>query len=183
MNNNKTNANLIFQNLYRVLSSELKCYETVLSLVRNEKEAIVNDNIEELIEITKKQEEIILKIKSLEKKREALIIKLDRQSQINLSYNEFSLNRLAELVDEPYSSQYIKLRKEMKDLLDEIRKINERNLQIIQKSMNTFNTTIELFLSELNPAQTYSRSGKIDKLDSVNDTFLQRLGYASNYEA
>lgn len=183
MNNNTISANSIFQDLYVVFSSEFKWYEVMLDLVRNEREAIVNDNIEELVEITKKQEEIISEIKSLEKKRQALIRKLACQPQINFSYNELNLDRLVELSDEPYPSRYAKLRKKMKELLDEIRKINERNLQIIQKSMNTFNTTIELLISELSSAQTYSKSGKLYKSDFVNDSFLQRLGYATDYKA
>lgn len=177
------NANSIFQDLYEVFCSESECYEVMLDLVRNEREVIVDDDIEKLSRITKKQEEIISELKSLEEDRVALVDELARQSRIKISQDKISLKYLIEVAEEPYSSKYTKLRKNIKELLDEIRKVNKRNLQIIQKSMDTFDTTIELLLSAMNPAQTYSKSGELDKSGSIDNSFLQRLGYIDNSKA
>jgi len=186
MNDNKVNDNSILQDLYEVFYSEFKWYEVMLDLVKKEREAVVTDNIEELIEITKKQEELIPKLKSLEEERETLISRSREtapsfltsdawQSQINSSYDKLSLKDIIELTEEPYSSKFEELRKKMKELLSEIRKMNERNCQLLKRIINTFNATIELLLSESNSAQTYSRSGKLSQSEPYN-SFLKGLG-------
>lgn len=180
---NKVDTHILFRDLYGLLSTQFKWYNVLLNLVKDEREAIVNDNVEELIIITEEQEDIISTIKSLEDERKTLISKIALQPNINLSDDELSLKRIAELANMPYSSRFIKLRRRMKELLIEIRKINERNLQIVERSMDTFNTTIELLLSELSPSLTYSRSGKLEESDSVSESLLRKLGYVSNYEA
>jgi len=178
---NKICNNLILKSLYKILSSEFKWYNVMLELVKSERDVVVNDKVEELVEITKKKEEIISAIESLEQERKNLIDRI--ASEFNLSHEQLSLDKIAELADEDYSSRFIKLRRRMKELLNEIIKINERNLQIVEKSMNTFNTTIEILLSESNPTLTYSRSGKLEKLDSINGSLLRRIGHSNNYEA
>lgn len=180
---NKVDTHILFRDLYGLLSTQFKWYKVLLNLVKDEREAIVNDNVEELIIITEEQEDIISTIKSLEDERKSLIRKFALQPNINLSDDELTLKRIAELANMPYSSRFIKLRRRMKELLIEIRKINERNLQIVERSMDTFNTTIELLLSELSPSLTYSRSGKLEESDSVSESLLRKLGYVSNYEA
>jgi len=180
---NKAKTHILFKDLYGLLSTQFKWYKVLLNLVKDEREAIVNDDVEELIIITEEQEDIISTIKSLEDARKSLISKLDLQPNINLSDDELSLSQIAEFADMPYSSKFMKLRRRMKELLIEIRKINERNLQIVERSMDTFNTTIELLLSELSPSLTYSKSGKLEESDSVSESILRKLGYVSNYEA
>ena len=90
--------------IFNYLREELNCYEEILSLANRQKDAIVNDNENILMEIIKEKEILIEKAKEIDKNLGNVINKkkgvLDNSADMLLRKLETNLNEINKIENE-----------------------------------------------------------------------------------
>ena len=149
----------LLDKLLESLGHATELYQALFRVVQNEKEAVVGLNLQKLNEACKAKDNLLLKLRILEERREHLIDRV--AAELGRSPQGLTLSKLSQLVDETYADR---LRDRSADLLAIIQTLQEtiqqnkflmsHSMQLIQGSYNFLNN-----LMTVNPV--YYRSGNV----------------------
>jgi flagellar biosynthesis/type III secretory pathway chaperone len=155
----------LLNKLLGLLEHATDLYQSLLTVVQNEKDAVVGLNLQQLNEACKSKDNLLLKLRILEEQREQLMGKL--AVELDCSPKGLTLTQLSLMVDEPYAHR---LRDRSADLLALIQTLQEaagqnkflmsHSMQLIQGSYNLLNN-----LMATNPV--YYRRGNVQSSDQT----------------
>ncbi len=141
------------------LEHATELYRSLFRVVQNEKDAVVGLNLQKLNEACKAKDNLLLKLRILEERREQLMDRV--AAELGRSAQGLTLTELSQLVDEPHAHR---LRDRSTDLLALIHTLQDatrqnkflmsHSMQLIQGSYNLLNN-----LMTANPV--YYRSGNV----------------------
>jgi flagellar biosynthesis/type III secretory pathway chaperone len=149
----------LLDKLLESLEHATELYQSLFRVVQNEKDAVVGLNLQKLNEACKAKDNLLLKLRILEERREQL---MDRVAAgLGRSPQGLTLSKLSQLVDEAYADR---LRDRSTDLLAMIQTVQDatrqnkflmsHSMQLIQGSYNFLNN-----LMNVNPV--YYSSGNV----------------------
>ena len=149
----------LLDKLLKSLEHATKLYQALFRVVQTEKDAVVGLNLQKLNEACKAKDNLLLKLRILEERREHLMDRV--AAELGRSPQGLTLTRLSQLVDEAYAAR---LRDRSTDLLAIIQALQDatrqnkflmsHSMQLIQGSYNYLNN-----LMAVNPV--YYRSGNV----------------------
>lgn len=144
--------------LIRVLTVEKKLYKDLADLAHVKQELIIANDIEELAEVLKQEQELIETIESTEKERRTAVINLC--NELNISERELSFSKLREFLDESSRTKMDQFKASLMEILDELQATNETNRVLIEEAMRINDFTVRLITQATTPPNpTYGKSG------------------------
>jgi flagellar biosynthesis/type III secretory pathway chaperone len=156
-------------NLSDLLGKELDLYRSLLSLLQKERRIVVDCSIEDLVQINKKKENIVLKIRILEQSREVILEKL--AETIGIPPEGLTLAALEEHLKKPFASRLRSLRSNLRAILQSIREANDENRVFLQHSVDFVRGSLDLIQHLTVASPTYMASGGLDA-DRCNSRFV-----------
>ncbi len=137
----------LLDELIATLKEELKIYSELIPIAEEKASVIIKNDVATLEHITGDEEKVVEKITALEKKRSDIM----QNMRIVLNHEKTEL-KLPELIDllegQPESQMELRrLLKGLKDTLDNLKVINDRNSKLIQESLEINEFQLNIFRS------------------------------------
>jgi flagellar biosynthesis/type III secretory pathway chaperone len=148
----------LYKNLEAVLEDEVKIYRTLLDTVRREKELIVEANVEELNQSNQAKENMILKLRGLERIREKAA--RDLALTVGANAERPRLLEIAVKLLDPEASKLRSIHATLELLIGRIREFNEANGALIESSLRTINGALGVIKETLGAKPVYGQSGE-----------------------
>jgi len=117
-----------------ILKNLNKSYQKLLELAYDKEEILVANDVERLVELNEKEEQVVEKIEDYDKKREEKLTQLGRELEINSGNVKFSF--ILEGMEEDFKIQFKELRKELLEVMDELSEMNERNAVLLKEALH-----------------------------------------------
>ena len=146
-----------------LLEEEKNILIALLETMQDEKKAVVNSELKELNETSKKKENIILKIRILEEQRVRMLGQL--ADSIGYSDGVLTLIILSQLVEEPFSSRLMEYHANLLALTHSIHDINKGNNALLLHSIDLIKGSLTLLESLMVSNPLYYRTGTIHNSD------------------
>jgi flagellar biosynthesis/type III secretory pathway chaperone len=140
-----------------ILNAELGLLSSLYEVLREQQEALVAGNTEEISGTVERQIAIVGEITGLEKRRKAV---MDRV--INVDGDQSEIDAILGVASENQANRISDITRCLKDALDSLGTVNERNGMLIRQSMSYIDSTIKLLAGGGSPAETYTAEGEIE---------------------
>jgi hypothetical protein len=95
----------LLNNLIGLLEHAAELYQSLFAVVQNEKNAVVDLDLQQLNEACKAKDNLLLKLRILEEQREQIMVRM--ADEIGCSPQGLTLTQLSLLVDESYARKLI----------------------------------------------------------------------------
>jgi len=152
------------------LSKELSYYKNLLNYSNEKNKKLLEKNLDEISIITNKEEKLVSKIKDLEISRVALLKEISESA--NLDFSNLNMSKVAELSsDAKIKKQILLLKDELSTTLEELRRVNDLNTEMIKQSLEIINHTVKVMGSTVTNPQLYNKSKK-DHISKNQQSFL-----------
>ena len=149
----------LLKKLIELLEHVTELYQSLFTVVQQEKDAVVGLNLQQLNQACKAKGNLLLKLRILEEQREQLMDKL--ASEVGCSPQEISLTQLSQWLEEPYAGM---LRERSTDLLSLIQKLQEANQQnkfLLSHSLELIQGSYNLLNHAMVASPVYYRKGAV----------------------
>ena len=150
---------LLLDKLMVLLDGETDVLRCLLSVVQKEKEAIVESDLNNLNTAGKEKENLLLKIRIFEERRLKIINSLSDFT--GYEPERLTLNKLAQMVKEPYSSKLRNGHSTFSSLLQTIKEVNQGNMSLLNHSLNVVRSSLKLLDNLITPNPVYYDTGMI----------------------
>jgi len=150
----------LLNELSGVLEVEIDQYQECLDLLHKQQEKIVAGDSSGVEKIGKKQDTLILKIKTLEEGRKSIVLQLAQY--FDTSAREFNLTKLIRLVGNPYSERFIAYQKQILYLIKKLECLRESNTYLLQNALHYINGILKIFASFDTIETAYSKEGLLE---------------------
>jgi len=147
--------------LVAILDKEANLYQALLSLIFDERNALIDSDLEQLSAAGKEKENLYLKLRILEEQRSHLLTQLART--VGCPPSELTLSRLSEKLTAPYVDRLNDCSRNLVSLLEKVQKANHHNKGLFNHSLELIRGSFNLFSNLLASGQVYYRTGDIQK--------------------
>ena len=141
------------------LEQATELYQSLLRVVQNEKDAVVELNLQQLNEACKAKDNLLLKLRILEERRVQLMVRvageLDRSPQ-GLTITELSLR-----VDEPYAHRLRDRSTDLLALIHALQGATQQNKSLMSHSMQLIKGSYNLLNNLMTANPVYYQSGNV----------------------
>lgn len=157
----------LIQELIVIIEEETGCYKTFLEMANNKKDVIINGDLPSLQEMTKKEQDMAGQLLRLEKKRiknlEDICLVTNRKPE------EMTISNLIKMLEnqEEERNRLEKASEELKNVLEEVKEINEINKNLIEQSVEYINFTMNAIQS----ARTKVGDNSYENKGNPNSTY------------
>ena len=162
--------NSLLEDLLIALDKEIVFYQSLLYILNREKKAVVGLATDDLSEINKEKEALVLKLRVFEKTRLELLKKLAEQMEI--SPDVLTLSYINDIVEEPYSTKLKTRSFLLLSLAHDIKELNRMNEKLISHSLDSINGSISLLYNLMSSGLTYLNTGRLH--NEGGDSWLVR---------
>ena len=138
----------------RIVSEEIEVYRDLVEHARRKTALLVHGRLESIIESNKVEETFGIKLRILETEMERLCAELSEVFKI--SQEDFTLLKLADAVEPSVAEEIRRQIRVFKNLIEQLRSINRRNLKLAENSMHYSRGLLD-FLA--NATSSYQRTG------------------------
>lgn len=163
----------LMEELIHTLQDEMAAYENMLPVAEQKTQAIIDNHLEKVQEITEQEQETVAHIGALEQKRTRTIA--DIAVVLNKTAGELTLSALADLLDgQPEQQKELRrIHKEFTRLLHEVAEVNGRNKNLLEESLEMISYNMNLIQStRMVPGNNYTRNaGQWDMTASQTGMF------------
>jgi hypothetical protein len=153
----------LIEELINIIEEETGCYKTFLELANNKKDVIINGDLPGLQEITMKEQEVAGQLLRLERKRNTNLE--DICLVTNSKLDDFTISSLIQLLSnqEDEKNKLEKASKELQNILEEVKLINETNRKLTEQSLECIEFTMNAIQStnSKNISNSYETKGKL----------------------
>lgn len=146
--------------LSRHLQSELGVHRRLLGIAEHKRDTIVAGDIQAFSELLSQEQGILEEGQKLRNLREQLMASIADDLKVELS--ALHISHILERAPDPLRSELKGLQGDLRQLLEELRKINERNMVLIRQSLS-FVKEIMQYVMGNNEAKTYTQQGESDE--------------------
>ena len=150
---------LIIEKFLGLLEQQTELYRLLLSVIDDEKNAVIAGNLEKLNEAGKTKENLLLKLRILEEQRKHLLDKL--AEQLKQPVEILTLAKLSDLMDQPHAHRLADFRSMLLELFGRIRQANADNRDLFAHSLNLVRASVNLMNSLMSSSPVYFRTGNI----------------------
>lgn len=149
----------LLDNLIEVLDSQKEIYDKILKLSKNKTDVIINGKVDELEKFTKQEQTFIINIAKLEDERQGLVSKIAEQTEI--SSDSATLSELIQGLDKNKAEKLESCRKNISEILAELKSVNELNSVLIKNSLEYVEFSLNMFSAAQVSDNNYGNSGKV----------------------
>lgn len=155
--------NLFLDEILEVLEGQEALYRSLLIVLKEEHDAIVQSKLDQLNEVSYEKEALISKVHCLEDRRKKVLIRLS--NSLGYSPKELTLKKLTQLTKEPYLTRIKTCHSNLLAILNDIQEANAKNRSLLMHSIDLVKSTMAI-LNNLAPSDTvYYCNGKIQSSD------------------
>ena len=147
----------IWKNFIILLNQTLEIYEALLLLSRKKRQVLVEVKPQELEQLTKQEELLIIKAGQLETLRKAQTQEII--TKLGLSPEQSQLATLIEHADSQTAERLEEISEEFTEIAAELVELNELNEKLIKQSLDLVNYNINI-LSQNAAESTYAPKGQ-----------------------
>ena len=151
---------IVFQ-LMALLESETHLYQALLGLILEERNAIIDSDLEKFDAVGQKRENLYQKLRMSEDQRMRILTQLSRITGCPSS--ELTLSRLSRRLPLSYADRLNECRRNLSRLLEKIQKATRHNRGLINHSLALIRGSVYLFGDLLAAKPLYHRNGDIKK--------------------
>ncbi len=151
------------EQLKEALMQEQQMYEEVLNLEKSKTEVIKKGKVKELEEMTKKEQQYMMKMGTFERIRRSVFINAANTLQVDEidSLSEFLLH----LQDQQEADELDEMRHKLLDTINQIHETNQVNQKLMEQHLEYIEISLELMTDHLTDGNNYGnktdRKGKI----------------------
>jgi len=144
--------------LLEILRSEKKLYEELFEAAQGKKEALINNDVDMLMEEIEVDQQVIPKIEAESEKRNQLIEKVKQKFGIELDKNSY--RELFKKLPEDWSKEFDPLREDILELTEEFDALNHANQRLLEQALQLNQISLNTILDNVkNDNTTYSNPG------------------------
>lgn len=147
----------MWENFIVLLRQTLEIYEALLLLSRKKRQILVEVKPQELEQLTKQEELLIIKAGQLETARKAQVQEII--TKLGLSPEQSQLTTLIEHADSQTADKLEEISEEFTEIAAELVELNELNEKLIKQSLELVNYNINI-LSQNSAESTYAPKGQ-----------------------
>lgn len=167
----------LIEDLISTLEQEYSEYQQLIPIAEEKTRVIVKNDLTSLQEITEKEQQAIIRINRLERKRETVMVNI--RTVINRNSGEFTLRTLIGLMDkQPEEQKALSIiHDNLKNTIQRLVEINNRNKSLIQQSLEMIEFNMNFIQStRMSPGNnTYTKgASKYETLASGTGMFDAR---------
>jgi flagellar biosynthesis/type III secretory pathway chaperone len=164
------NASKEVDNIISILKEEYGYYKDILELSKSKKKIITEGKVGELDKIVKLEQNMILNIGQLEKKREEEVSKLC--SILGVKHDKITVSEIAKVIQEEQKNELEKVQSELLEILSELKSVNDLNGQLLEQSLEYIDYSINLIAgSGMETGSLYEDIGKGKNRSSKKNIF------------
>ena len=147
--------------LIELLETQKELYSNLLDLSISKKDAIVKTNVNELDNIVKAEQILLLRLGEVESKRQRLIEQIAKEYKVNKEEVnlEFVLNQL----NSSQKNKVMDIRGHFINILDDITKYNNVNKKLLEKQLSFVSMTLNAITGSGNTID-YNQEGELNKI-------------------
>ncbi len=149
----------IIQTLIVIIKKEEELLSEFLGHLEEQKKILLKNDVEHFEESVLHQEELIVKIKSLEQQRIEKVQSLAKG--LSMKESELTLTRLVEMSLGTVSGELREVKKSITSLVERIRRVNQVNQYLIKRSMNRAQHNIDWLIDSSGLDVTYESNGQL----------------------
>ncbi len=154
------------QQLKDTLIKENELYTQVLKLAEKKTKVIVNGDIKELENITKKEQQYIMTMGTFEKIRRSILTNIAEELNIEAIT---SVSELILFIDEGIGNEVDALRNDLLKTIGSLKSANEGNEKLINQSLQYINFNLEILTHSPEDGNRYSNKASENKeIKSIN---------------
>ncbi len=136
----------IIDELIQVIEEQIVLYKDIYAISSEKKNIIINNDLETLQKMNTVENSIVNQVSRLEKKRVGIVS--DICMVLGIAESEFTLTKLSEkLTTEDNKADILKLRDEIRSIMDNIKQVNDLNNQLIKNSLEYIDFSINIMRS------------------------------------
>ncbi len=166
-------TNEILAQMLDILRRETELYQTMSGVMDKERDAALQSNLIALNEAGIEKENILVALGLLEKQRLDLLS--DLADMLGSPSPELSLNRISQIVDEPFAGQLQQARLDLSTIVESVKDANQRNKQIFEHSRELIQGSYNLLSEMVTSNQIYYRTGAIQNTSSVGNCVCDEI--------
>ena len=163
----------VLEKFIGLLAQQTELYRSLLTVIDDEKNAVIAANLEKLNEAGKIKENLLLKLRILEEQRKHLLDKLAKH--LSQPAQILTLAKLSELAGPPHSHRLAHCREVLLDLIGRIRQANADNRDLFAHSLNLVRASVNLMNSLMSSSQVYFRTGNIQCHDHTGKVLFGEI--------
>lgn len=141
--------------LIEILKKELDIYKKILDVSKNKTDLLKGNKVKELEATTKEEEELVSNVVAEEKVRIQIIKELCRNHGV--PEKTLKIEEICEFEEAP-KEELMELKKEIVEILDELKEVNKINTVLIKSSLEYVNFAVNM-LTESNKNTLYQAGG------------------------
>lgn len=147
----------MWDKLVFLMTEIVAMYRLILKLSQDKKKVLVSARVDELNELTKQEEGLILQIGKLESAREQVVAEL--AGLYGLLAKDLTLAKAKELAGGEVSAKLQAIEEELSQITAELVPINQINTELIQQSLNYVNYNLNI-LTQGSTSTNYAAKGQ-----------------------
>ena len=155
-----------FNELIRVLTLEKKLYIELADLAQKKQKVIIANDVQQLAEYIKEEQELIERIEAVEAERRTAVIGLC--SGMNISEKELSFSKLREHLNEDSQRKLDALKTELLEVLNQLQGINEVNRMLIEEALRINDFSVRVLTQAASPTPTTYGKGGFNQESSLH---------------
>ena len=149
-----------FDALVTVLEEQIKVYRHLLDVVRKEKEILISANLDELNEINRTKEAMLLKIRALEAQR--LTLATEACQNMGLPGEQPRLLEIARHLGGEPADRLRNIHSVLELLLRRVQEYNRQNEQLVQSALQNITGAMSAIKGTLAEKPTYQKKGEVE---------------------
>ncbi len=148
----------LWKKLIEILEKESGLYKDILELSRHKTNTIVEGKVAELEQITRVEQKMLLNIGGLEQQREDAVNQLARS--LNVPADQLSIDLAIDKVGADLKERLVALKDDIAAQLKELKQVNDLNSQLIEKSLEYIDFSINLIAGSPSDVTYNTAKGK-----------------------
>jgi len=153
-----------------ILTKEYDYYKDMLELSKSKKKIVIEGKVAELDKIVKLEQNMIMNIGQLERKREEEVAKLSKA--LNLNSSQLTITELAKVLRPELKKGLEDIQDKLKETFSKLKAINDVNGKLIEQSLEYIDYSINLIAgSGMETGSLYEDIGKSKNKQSKKNIF------------
>ena len=159
--------------LGELLLEQLNLYRQLLDLTQKERETLMASNIETLNDVVSQKTYLSQLLDRIENQRIALMTEL--AVSFNCRFEDFTLKRLADLIDQSTSKRFIQLRHDLTLVIKKLKGENDTNKRLMSHCIMLMDNSVNILNSMLCHESTYIHTGCFNKTNEAGFIFSGKI--------
>jgi hypothetical protein len=153
----KMAGDMLLEKLIKALQYEYRTYQEILRIAEKKTDVLVKNDALEISNITEQEKAMADQTIKLNQVREQILSSM--AEAYKQDHKSLTIEKLKQIVEEPYKSKLGDIQKKMSDLLGKLNTRNSINKKLIENALKYLDFNIQLLAAPEPAAPIYGKSG------------------------